>query len=97
MSSGKMLRMLRIYNDYKTIELSVDLGISPSYLSEIENNRKDPTLKLLKRYSEIFGIKISTLLAFSEKMEDPSVASKAKRKITQVITSVLENIAHEAT
>ena len=43
---GEALRLLRIFNGYKSTELAEKLGISQSYVSEIENNKKQPTMGL---------------------------------------------------
>ncbi|MBT5380832.1 MAG: helix-turn-helix transcriptional regulator [Opitutae bacterium] len=67
---GEILRLVRVYHDMKAIELAEKLEISPSYLSEIENHKKAPSLKLLKKYADIFGTKPSTLLQFVEEIEE---------------------------
>ena len=36
--NGEVLRLLRVFNDIKANELAKQLGISKSYLSEIEHN-----------------------------------------------------------
>ena len=52
--------------------MSKKLGISNSYLSEIENNKKKPSLELLEAYSNVFEIKVSSLILMSEKLDDSS-------------------------
>lgn len=63
---GEVLRKIRMIYGYKAKEMSRLLDISPSYLSEIENNKKKPTLDLLEKYSKIFQIKVSSIIAMSE-------------------------------
>ena len=41
---GDVLKRVRIIYGYKASEMSSELGISASYLSEIENNKKQPSL-----------------------------------------------------
>ena len=41
---GEALRLLRIFNGYKSAELAELLEISQSYVSELENNKKQPTM-----------------------------------------------------
>ncbi|GFI11542.1 hypothetical protein IMSAGC007_04019 [Lachnospiraceae bacterium] len=62
---GEALRLLRIFNGYKSAELVKMLGLSQSYVSELENNKKQPTLVVLERYAKVFDMKKSTLLLFS--------------------------------
>jgi transcriptional regulator with XRE-family HTH domain len=38
-------------------------------MSEIESGKKQPSLDLLNRYSERFGIPVSSLLFFSESLQ----------------------------
>ena len=44
------------------------LNISQSFLSEIENEKKKPTLELLNKYSKVLKIKVSTIILLSESM-----------------------------
>lgn len=66
---NRALRLLRTYHQLTQVELAKRLGISNSYLSEIESGEKPPQLELLKKYSEIFKMPTSSILLFSESME----------------------------
>lgn len=78
---GEALRLLRIFNGYKSAELAEKLNISQSYVSEIENNRKQPTLNVLEKYSEIFDMKKSTLLLFAESLEGELISTDKKQRV----------------
>lgn len=67
---GEVLQRMRKIYGYKAIEMSEKLGISNSYLSEIENNKKKPSLELLEVYSNVFEIKVSSLILMSEKLDN---------------------------
>ncbi len=84
---GEALRLIRVFYGYKAIELAKKLEISQSYLSEIENGKKEPNLELLRKYSKIFNLKVSTLLFFSEEIEqeDKTPINKKIIKLLQVI------------
>ena len=73
----RALRLLRTYHHLKQVELAHRLGISGSYLSEIESGDKEPALALLEKYAAIFKMPVSSILLFSEKMED-----HGKRRLT---------------
>ncbi len=78
---GEALRLLRIFNGYKSAELAEKLGISQSYVSEIENNKKQPTMDILDKYASVFEMKKSTLL-FAEALEnDVEVQNDKKQKV----------------
>ena len=66
---GEALRLLRVFNDMKASELSIQLGISPNYLSEIEKGKKKPSLDVINKYGNVFKIKPSAILFFSEELE----------------------------
>ncbi len=78
---GEALRLLRIFNGYKSAELAEKLGISQSYVSEIENNKKQPTMDILDKYASIFEMKKSTLLMFAESLENDEVQNDKKQKV----------------
>lgn len=92
--NGEVLRLLRVFNDIKANELAKQLGISKSYLSEIEHNKKKPTIDLLEKYASILNIKTSTLLLFSEALDDDrkidakQIVAQAAVKWLQILNKV---------
>jgi transcriptional regulator with XRE-family HTH domain len=75
---NEALRLIRVYHDMKQAELATKLGISKSYMSEIEKGTKSPTMELVEKYAEIFGIPSSSILFFSENMDKPMAAGTAR-------------------
>lgn len=67
---GEALRLLRIFNGYKSVDVAKQIGTSQGYISEIENGRKQPSLEVLEKYANMFGMKLSTLVLFSESIQD---------------------------
>lgn len=65
---NRALRLLRTYHQLTQVELAKRLGISNSYLSEIESGDKLPPLDLLNKYSAIFKMPTSSILLFSESL-----------------------------
>lgn len=66
----KALKLIRSYYDMSQTELSAELGLSNSYLSEIESGKKQPSIDLLQKYSDYFDIPLSSIL-FSLKILTP--------------------------
>lgn len=89
---NQALKNIRQFHNIKQSQLSTRLGISNSYLSEIESGKKSPSLELLDKYSEIFDIPVSSLLFFSESLEnyDKSLASRFQKKSSRLINRLLE-------
>ncbi|MDD3240236.1 MAG: helix-turn-helix transcriptional regulator [Lachnospira sp.] len=77
---GEALRLLRIFNGYKSAELAQKLEISQSYVSEIENSKKQPTMEILEKYANVFDMKKSTLLLFAESLEQDSTIQKSQKQ-----------------
>ncbi len=65
---NRALRLLRTYHQLTQVQLAKRLGISNSYLSEIESGDKTPPLDLLDKYSDIFKMPTSSILLFSESL-----------------------------
>lgn len=63
---GKVLRLIREQNDVSLTQAAIELGMSKAYVSELENDKKVPTLETLERYSKTFEIPVSHILFFSE-------------------------------
>ncbi|GBO51656.1 transcriptional regulator [Pseudanabaena sp. lw0831] len=92
----KALRLMRIFYDLSQKDLAEKLGISKSYLSEIESGKKQPTLDLLNRYSSIFDIPLSSILFFSENLESDVKADKFKNFISSKVIAILNFIAERS-
>lgn len=54
---GEILRALRIAKDLSITELARQIGVSKSYISEIENGKKNPSYEVYGKYA--CGLKIS--------------------------------------
>jgi transcriptional regulator with XRE-family HTH domain len=70
---NEALRLLRVFSDLKSKDMANALEISPSYLSEIESGKKEPSLALLEKYSQQFKTKVSALLFFAESLDKITV------------------------
>jgi len=86
---GDVLKRTRLIYGYKASEMSSLLGISNSYLSEIENNKKQPSLELLRSYSEIYGIKLSSLIMLAESFEEASQLNKSQEFIKKTMLRLI--------
>lgn len=78
---GEALRLLRIFNGYKSAQLAELLGLSQSYISELENNKKQPTLDVLDRYAKLLNMKKSTLMMFAESLDIEKEKLDKKQKV----------------
>jgi transcriptional regulator with XRE-family HTH domain len=74
----------------KQNEAAEKLGISKSYLSEIEKGHKDPTLDLLKRYENTYNIPASSIMFFSENMGKSKAHEQARTFVAAKIISLMK-------
>lgn len=87
---GNTLKRLRGIYGYSAKEMSELLGISSSYLSEIENGKKKVSIDLLECYSKLLGLRVSTLVRFSEDYEDAELNNAGQKFITSLMSKLIE-------
>ena len=92
---GESLRLLRIFNGYKSAELAKKLELSQSYVSELENGKKQPTMEVLDKYAKVFEMKKSTLMLFAESLEGEEIKNDKKQRIARAgmkLLKILEKV-----
>lgn len=73
-------------------ELANALGISKSYLSELERGEKKVSLDVLNKYANTFDVPASTFLSFMEALEGESDIRRARaRKLLSVLSWTIDN------
>ncbi len=86
------LRLIRVFHDLRQKELAEKLGIASSHLSEIEHGKKQPTLQLLEAYAAQFNMPVSSIMFFSERMND-SHAERIRMQLSKKVVALLDFIA----
>ena len=66
---GDTLRKMRMIYGISAKEFSERLGVSTSFLSMIETDKKKPSIELLSKCADIFEISLSALVLLSESYE----------------------------
>ena len=90
---GQALKLLRTFHELKQGELADALGVSNSYVSELERNNREPSLSIIKKYAEFFDIPASSILFFAENIEGTSPKAKANRFVSKKILSIMQFLA----
>ena len=93
---GEALRLIRVFHDLKQTEAAARLGISKSYLSEIESEVKGPTLQLIDRYAEVFELPASSILFFAESLQNGSPRDRARTVVAGKMLALLRFIDERA-
>jgi transcriptional regulator with XRE-family HTH domain len=87
---GRVLKLIRMYHQLKQGELAEKLGISSSYLSEIETGKKDPSISLLGQYSKVFEIPISHIILLSEHVDEGKEGSRIRAFVAKKALAILD-------
>lgn len=93
---NEALRLIRVFHDMKQKGLAQRLGISNSYLSELESGKKTPTLEIIEKYSEVFKMPSSSILFFSEHFENGEKSEKTRMHISKKVIKILEWISEKS-
>jgi transcriptional regulator with XRE-family HTH domain len=67
---GEAFKIVRVFNNMTQQELATKLGISHSYLSQIESGKRTPTLGTVRLFSTFFGIPVSNIMFFAEQLSE---------------------------
>lgn len=71
MNLPEALKSLRIVSNLNARELAMKLDISYSYVYDIEKGqRTKPSLNILEKYSQYFGIPISAIVFLAEEIDN---------------------------
>lgn len=89
---AEALRLLRVFHDMKQGELAERLELSKSYVSEIENGNRTPSLDVIEKYAETFGVPISSIMFFSEQLESQKGKQSATLTTRNAIASKILNL-----
>jgi transcriptional regulator with XRE-family HTH domain len=87
---GRVLKLIRTYHQLKQNELAEKLGISNSYLSEIETGKKDSSISLLEQYSRVFEIPVSHIILLSEHVDESKEWSPLSVVVAKKALAILD-------
>ncbi len=79
MNIGKGIKFVRVAANLRQSAMAERLQISQNYLSLLENNKADPSVELIRRISEIFGVPGNFLLwedAMPSEGRTPEISAK---------------------
>lgn len=63
---GNVIAHLRYINQMTVKELAEAMQVAPTYVCDVEANRKRPSLDMLDRFSKALGVSKSTIIYFDE-------------------------------
>lgn len=87
------LRLVRVYHNLTPADASAKLGISRSYLSELENGNKTASIEVLQKYAKAFEMPVSSLMLFVEKADASPRAQQTQKLIAAKALKMLDWVA----
>jgi transcriptional regulator with XRE-family HTH domain len=87
----RALKLIRQYHRLSQIELAEQLGLSKSFISELEKEGgKKPSVDVLERYSNYFRIPLSSLLLFAERTGVDGLGERTRTYAADKVLKMLE-------
>lgn len=87
----RALKLLRLYHRMSQVQLAKEIGLSRSFVSELESDSgKKPSIDVLERYAAFFNIPVSSLLLFAERSTSPDVTDKTRVYAADKVLKMLE-------
>lgn len=92
MKSGKIIQLLRTAEGTSQLELADKLRVSRTYLSQIENNRKQPSLAFLRDVAKVFKVPLVLLLTIEDDF-DSNLFDELKKILSNILTAKISVIS----
>lgn len=87
----RALKLIRQYHRLTQVELAERLGLSKSFISEIEKEGgKKPSIDVLERYAACFRIPLSSLLLFAERTDADNFGERSRLYAAGKVLKMLE-------
>ena len=93
MNLGNTIKDLRKSKGIKQAQLAEECSITQSYLSNIEGNKKEPTLTTLQTICKHLGIPLPVVFFLAM---DESDVSEEKRDLFKILTPMMKNSLRES-
>lgn len=93
MNTGQIIRLIRTADGLAQGALAERLNVSRTYLCQVENGRKQPSLSFLKNFSQQFSVPLP-LLFLGEQMQSPN--DEILAELREIFAKVLASRAGRA-
>ena len=90
---NETLKIVRSFHNLSKSEVAEKVGLSRSYITELEGGQKKVSLDVLQKYSDAFSIPVSSLMLFDEARRDGSAVESARIVVGGKILKMLQWIS----
>jgi transcriptional regulator with XRE-family HTH domain len=63
-SLGETIQRLRMIRGFTQEKLAERVGVSTNYIGYIEQGKKDPRIKILRKIADVLGVQVKDLFPF---------------------------------
>ena len=90
---GSLVKKLRIQAGLTQNQVAVSLGVTPGYISNVENNRTAMSLRILTYYARLVGRSLDSLVGELEpEYADTALDRKLQQTISKLYTPPKEKL-----
>lgn len=92
MDIGNAIKLCRVRKGWTQEQLATKAGVSPSYLSLIENNRRDATVSSVKKLSRTLGVPLNLLVFLAADSSDlQGLPEDLRDRLSRLVLSLLSD------
>jgi len=85
-SMGQYIKLARVNSGISQSKLADEVGVTKTYVSLLENDRKDASVDLLKKIAKLLNVPVFLLLW--QKLDIPSGSNKEEREIKEQLDTI---------
>ena len=86
---GEHLRKARAGMRLSLREVEAQSGASASYMSQIEQGKRNPSADLLRRIAPVYGVSVKGLLTLAGYLDEPEVQMSEQERIDWAFNAVV--------
>ncbi|UAK23843.1 helix-turn-helix domain-containing protein [Sphingomonas nostoxanthinifaciens] len=90
---NEALRLVRVFHDLNKTQVAERVGLSKSYITELERGDKKVTIEVLQKYADGFNIPVSSLMFFAEQADGAPAADRVRTAVAGKVVKMLDWIA----
>ena len=88
--NSRALKLVRQYHRLTQAEVAKKLDLSKSFISELEAGNRKPSIDVLEKYAESFKLPLSSLLLFSEQVNEDNWQTRSSSLVASKVMKMLE-------
>lgn len=90
---NEALRLVRVFHDLNKTQTADRVGLSKSYITELERGDKKVTIEVLQKYATGFNVPLSSLMFFAEQAAGDSAAERVRTVVAGKVVKMLDWVA----